>query len=226
MYKSLNAIGLTPSENNSVGLEGGPGNPNGVYNAPRGPAARRTDMNYAYGASPTTGQAGPTTTSPSAQPPANAIGYSPQQMQLDVPSNSSLTSNSIATMEAAQKYALDPNSAFMQNARQEGLEFASKRGLLNSSIAAGNSQRAAIQASQPIANAVFNDANNSRDFYRAAKLLPLQSALELSTHFADMAAEQPDVYTPEYINGMTNFFMSNMQNVMKNFFGAEALGTT
>lgn len=223
MYRPTNVGGRAPSENTSVGLEGGPGNPNTVYNV--GPAAKRTDMNYAYsGSAPATTAVPGAPVAPGTTPATT--GYQPQQIALSTPSQSTLTNNAITTMDAAQQYALDPNSAFMKNARQEGLEFSSQRGLLNSSIAAGNSQRAAIQASQPIANAIFNDANNSRDFYRAAKLLPLQSALEFSTNFATMAAEQPDVYTPGYINGMTNFFMSNMQNVMQNFFGAEALGTT
>jgi hypothetical protein len=46
---------------------------------------------------------------------------------------------------------LDANDPYMQNARQRGLEAAARRGLMNSSIAAGNSQRAAIEAATPIA---------------------------------------------------------------------------
>lgn len=46
---------------------------------------------------------------------------------------------------------LDENGRYMQNARQTGLDLANSRGLLNSSIAAGNSQRAAIQSGLPIA---------------------------------------------------------------------------
>lgn len=46
---------------------------------------------------------------------------------------------------------LDENGQYIQSARQEGLDFASDRHLLNSSIAAGNSQREAIRAGLPIA---------------------------------------------------------------------------
>lgn len=46
---------------------------------------------------------------------------------------------------------LDENGQYMQLARQSGLDQAGSRGLLNSSIAAGNSQRAAIQSGLPIA---------------------------------------------------------------------------
>ena len=46
---------------------------------------------------------------------------------------------------------LDRNGAYIQNARREGLNLAGDRGMMNSSIAAGNSQRSAIQAGLPIA---------------------------------------------------------------------------
>jgi len=45
------------------------------------------------------------------------------------------------------------NSAYMQNARRSGMDMANSRGLLNSSMAAGNSQLAAINAGMPIAQA-------------------------------------------------------------------------
>jgi len=45
----------------------------------------------------------------------------------------------------------DPNSAYMANARRNGMNVAGNRGLMNSSIAAGNSQRQAIEAGMPIA---------------------------------------------------------------------------
>lgn len=48
---------------------------------------------------------------------------------------------------------LSGNSAYMQNAARRGQEQAASRGLLNSSIAAGNSQRSAIEAGMPIAQA-------------------------------------------------------------------------
>lgn len=43
------------------------------------------------------------------------------------------------------------DSAYMQNARQRGLETAARRGMLNSSIAAGASQRSALEAAAPFA---------------------------------------------------------------------------
>lgn len=44
---------------------------------------------------------------------------------------------------------LNPNSDYMRNAAQRGVEMAAARGGVNSSIAAGSSQRAALEAVQP-----------------------------------------------------------------------------
>lgn len=60
------------------------------------------------------------------------------------------------TAESHLNNMLNSDSAYMQNARTRGLELANKRGLLNSSIAAGNSQRSAIESASPIA---MQDAN-------------------------------------------------------------------
>ena len=57
---------------------------------------------------------------------------------------------------------LNSNSPYIQNARRNGLELAANRGLLNSSIAAGNSQRAAIDAAQPILNEI-TQLHNQRE---------------------------------------------------------------
>lgn len=57
---------------------------------------------------------------------------------------------------------LNSDSPYIQNARRTGLEMAASRGLLNSSIAAGNSQRAAIDAAQPILNEITN-LHNQRE---------------------------------------------------------------
>ena len=51
---------------------------------------------------------------------------------------------------------LSSDSPYIQNARRSGMEVAAQRGLLNSSIAAGNSQRSAIEAAQPILNEITN----------------------------------------------------------------------
>jgi hypothetical protein len=190
-----------------IGNQYGGGNPNTVNNNPI--ANNRTDLMYAQGAP----------TAPAVTPAAVAPTYTPQQFSITTPADSAIVKQSLDNMNQVYGGILDPNSAIMKDAKQRGLEMASQRGNINSSIAVGAAERQVLGAAGGIASQVYGDANNSRDFYRAAKLLPLQHALSFSTDFATMASENPEVYTPEYVNGMTNFFMSNMQNVMQNFFG-------
>lgn len=57
--------------------------------------------------------------------------------------------NELATNRLNQITAQD--SPYMQNAARRGLEVANRRGLLNSSIASGSSQRAALEAATPLA---------------------------------------------------------------------------
>jgi hypothetical protein len=59
--------------------------------------------------------------------------------------NNSLTSYNL------NQLTNDPNSAYMAQARQQGVNTANQRGLLNGSIAAGNSEAEAIKAALPIA---------------------------------------------------------------------------
>lgn len=57
---------------------------------------------------------------------------------------------------------LGANSPYIQSARQAGLEEANSRGLLNSSIAAGASQRAAVDAAMPMFQAAYG-LNSQRE---------------------------------------------------------------
>lgn len=191
----------------------------GGMSAAMGMLARRKDMNYAA-SDGGTGNPNGAYNQPGATSADKALdSYAPKTFSMNTPTNDQVWQQSADNMMRTQDLVLNSDNPYIQNARQTGLEHASKRGLLNSSMAAGNSQRAAIEASQPIVGAIYNRTNSLNDFYSTTKLLPLQSALSFSDNFAQLAAQEPDVYTPSYINGMTNFFMSNMQNVMDNFFG-------
>jgi hypothetical protein len=212
MLRNLDGSGRLPGHGRGknewqiAGSEGGTGNPNTAYNQP---GATSPTQPVAVTGAPTT----PTSADRALD------SYNPQNMGLTTPTPDQNWQQSADDMMKTQALVLNSDNPYIQNARQMGLEHASNRGLLNSSIAAGNSQRAAIEASQPIVNKIYDRANSVSDFYMTAKLLPLQAALNFTDNFAMMAAQEPDVYTPSYINGMTNFFMSNMQNVMSNFFG-------
>lgn len=78
----------------------------------------------------------------------NSAGYTPQYLgtkeQLLNP-----MSGTTQVSRSLQEF-LSPNSAYIQNARQRGAEQAQMRGGINSSIAAGASERAAMEAVQPL----------------------------------------------------------------------------
>jgi len=144
---------------------------------------------------------------------------------------------------------LNSNSAYMRNARQRGNEQAASRGLLNSSIAAGTSQRAAIEAALPIASQdaatytnaadrtfdamsqirqmrVAGDIQNwlesegfNREFNGQLALMPIQSSYDMMGYIMQRAIEDPAVYTQDVISGMNNFFNQNMFDIMGRYFG-------
>lgn len=76
----------------------------------------------------------------------NGIGSRDQRAYQGEVQNQELVENRLGNL-------LDSDNRYIQNARQRGLQGASKRGLLNSSIAQGSAERAAIEAGLPIASA-------------------------------------------------------------------------
>lgn len=73
---------------------------------------------------------------------------------------------------------LDQNSDYIKQARHQGVAAAGKRGLLNSSIAAGSGQSSAIAAALPIAS---QDANTAAAKNAAAAGLDYQKQLNAQT---------------------------------------------
>jgi hypothetical protein len=128
---------------------------------------------------------------------------------------------------------LNPNSPYIQSATRHGLDVAHQRGLLNSSIASGTSQRAAIDAAMPLVSEAASIqkqresyasqdwlANNSfnREFAGTLALLPIQNSFQMLNALFQYAAEDPATYTPAVVNEMSNFFTQNMQNIMSTYF--------
>lgn len=136
------------------------------------------------------------------------------------------------------------NSPYVQNARQRGLETAAQRGLMNSGIAAGNSQRAATEAIQPFVSeavgllnaregraltrdnmqqqAILSDWLDSnkfnREFNANLSLLPIKSTFDMLNVFQQYAAEKPEIWTPDVLSGSTNFFQRNMFDILNQYF--------
>lgn len=179
---------------------------------------------------------------------------------------------------------LSGESAYIQNARLRGTEAAQGRGLRNSSIAAGASERAAIESAQPILNEIqtltrqreqlgfqgeqaaldrlqgvnnrileaeiasrnaqldfqfrrtlqgdavlqqdwLSSQNFTRQFNADLAKLPIQNAAALSSLVAQYALENPEVYTPEVISGMQNFFTGSFIALMQQYFPNLGYGT-
>src|SRR5690625_225296 len=175
---------------------------------------------------------------------------------------------------------LQSDNALMRNARTSGLEQAAQRGLMNSSIAAGASQRAALETAMPLVGMAQNTldqregrkwqsqeadlqrqqqitmenlaeeraraqrewtatqnqldrdqqltmaevqdwlANEAfmRDFNAQLATMPINSASNLMNYIAQQAIENPEIYTPDIISGMSEFFTTNFVDVLSRYF--------
>lgn len=199
--------------------------------------------------------------------------------------------NAQAPVDVVQGVAnalLNQEGQYITNARRRGLETANQRGLLNSSMAAGASQRAAVEAAMPLIqqamgltenreqrgfqgqqqaldriqgvnNALLgsqlqerqmglqsyyskeqavldsqlreqlqsrtaeqqdwlNDRNFTRQFNASLSMMPIQNIYDMNKAIMQYAADNPEVYTPEIISGMTNFFQMNLLGTLQQYF--------
>lgn len=207
-----------------LGNQYGGGNPNTIYNTSATPA----------NTAPTA--TAPTAPTPWVPPQFSLPNMTPTAIPTVDPANATNAANAALSI---QGQILNSDSQYMQNAKQTGLELASKRGLLNSGLAVGNAQKAAIEASTPLTNQAIGLYSRERDYQMQDWLsnesvkrdanftlaaLPIRSAYDMMSGLMQGAANNPEVYTPAYMNSMSNFFMTNMHNVLNNFFGAKATG--
>ena len=138
-----------------------------------------------------------------------------------------------AVVTGSLESMLNPNSQYIQNARQRGVEQAAVRGGVNSSIAAGASERAAVEAAAPLAQQAVNiqqtregvNADNwaaSQNFNRAFLGQLGQTSFNSSISMLEMmqryAMEDPELYTPEVTSGFSNFFQRNMNDILGRYF--------
>ena len=138
-----------------------------------------------------------------------------------------------AVVSGSLETMLNPNSQYIQNARQRGVEQAAVRGGVNSSIAAGASERAAVEAAAPLAQQAVNiqqtrevvNADNwaaSQNFNRAFLGQLGQTSFNSSVGMLEMmqkyAMDDPELYTPEVISGFSNFFQRNMNDILGRYF--------
>lgn len=132
---------------------------------------------------------------------------------------------------------MNPNSDYMRLARQQGLNLAAERGGINSSIAAGASQRAALQTAMPLVqqslsiqqqreNALTEDWLSKMNFNRQLQsqliTAPLASSMDMMSQLSQFALQDPELFTPAVMSGFTNFFNQNMNDMLSRYFGGGA----
>lgn len=153
------------------------------------------------------------------------------------PSQPAPTANSVDPNQQVQTsldYFMNPNSDYIQNARQRGVEYAAQRGGLNSSIAAGASERAAVEAAQPLVSQALdiqktrdvlagqdwlNTQSFNREFQGQLTMLPVTNSFNMLQAVQQFALQDPALYTPDVVSGYSNFFSNNMKDVMSSYFG-------
>lgn len=136
-------------------------------------------------------------------------------------------------VQSSLEAMLDPSSSYIRNARQRGAEYAASRGGINSSIAAGASERAAIEAAAPLAQQALaiqsqrentqaenwlSEQNFNRSIQGQLALLPVQSSFNMLNMVQQAAIQDPALYTPEVTSGYSNFFQKNMKDILGNYF--------
>src|SRR5690606_33457918 len=106
------------------------------------------------------------------------------------------------------------------------LEVAGARGGINSSIAAGACERAALEAGMPLVQQAL-DINATEDnvqqqnwvsqqnFGRALYGQRFNSSLDMLRNLQQAAIQDPELYSPEVTSGFSNFFERNTADIMK-----------
>lgn len=139
-----------------------------------------------------------------------------------LPSGTTMVNNSLESF-------LNPNSSYIQNARREGMNVAAQRGGVNSSIAAGAAEKAALDAAVPLAQQAVgidqsreevaaNDWLSKQNFGRALQGQQFQNTLGMLNAIQEYALADPELYTPEVTSGYSTFFQKNMNDILSNFF--------
>lgn len=166
--------------------------------------------------------------------------YGTQQTTTAKPSYQQNLQDPNEMVQSSLEAMLDPSSSYIRNARQRGAEYAASRGGINSSIAAGAAERAAIEAATPLAQQALaiqgqredvqaQDWLSKQNFNRSVQgqlaMLPLQNSLNMLDMVQQAAIQDPALYTPEVTSGYSNFFQKNMNDILSNYFKSYDFGT-
>jgi ethanolamine utilization protein EutP (predicted NTPase) len=143
----------------AMGIPEPSGTQNGTTSVPAGTTQPATSTaTPAAGTGSATSPASNTNGTPGLVPNANSTGYTPAQVNLSAPTD---------TVEGRIGNILHNDSPLLQDARTRAAQTANKRGLINSSMAVGEGEKAVIQTALPIvsqdANAAVQTAYRNQD---------------------------------------------------------------
>lgn len=62
------------------------------------------------------------------------------------------------------------------------------------------------------------DKQYTREFNGQLSMMPIRNAYDMASAIQDYALREPEVYTPQVISGMTNFFQQNMLSMLSQYF--------
>lgn len=156
------------------------------------------------------------------------------QVQPNTSYNPGTLRSSAGLVQGNLQAFLDPNSALMQDATRRGLETAATRGGINSSIAAGTSRRATLDTAQQLAqqatnidmqreNVAAEDWAATQNFNRAMlgqfSTTSFTNSLNMLNAVQSMALQDPELYTPEVVSGLSDFFSRNANDILGRYFG-------
>lgn len=97
----------------------------------------------------------------------------------------------IQPLEERVRRLVSSDSPLMQAARTEGLQFAQQRGLLNSSLAAGEAQKAMLGVAVPIASQSFG---TEADLLKQQRTLEAERSDMLGRSFVPLIASYQQTY--------------------------------
>jgi hypothetical protein len=142
--------------------------------------------------------------------------------------------NGTAQAMSSLDQVLSSGSPYIENARRRGLETAAARGGINSSIAAGASERAAIEGAMPLVqqglqidaarqNAQYENWLSEQNFGRALVGQKFNNSSSMLQTIQEYALADPELYTPDAVSGLTNFFSQNangvFDSILARYFG-------
>lgn len=78
--------------------------------------------------------------------------------------------------------------------------------------------RAQLQSDATFQQDWLASRNFSREFQSQLSMIPLSTAADLTSFISKYAVENPEVYTPEIVSGMSNFMAQNMQSILSQYF--------